>query len=57
MNLQEVIKAFGEISKASKNVPNGDKKSSGFQIAAILAIAGIGYLIYREWERRNELKQ
>jgi len=56
MNLQEVIKAFGEVSKATKNIPNGNKNNNGFQIIALLAFAGMGYLFYREWERRKKLE-
>ena len=54
MNIENVKQIFG--SPAIVSGQPATKKSNGFQIAAILTIGVIGYMIYREWKRKQENK-
>ncbi len=55
MNIEDVIKVCGQLSQTPQSMPNGNKKSNGFPILAVLIIGGVGYLFYREWKRRKDL--
>ena len=55
MNIDNVKQIFGSPAMGSGQPTT--KKSNGFQIAAILTVGVIGYLIYREWKRRKDLER
>jgi hypothetical protein len=57
MNIQDVIKACGPLQQAPQVIPVGSKKGNGLIIVVLILSAGIGYLIYREWTRKNDLEK
>ena len=57
MNIDDVIKACGPLQQAPQVIPVGNKNSNGQLILIVILIAGIGYLIYRDWKRKNDLEK
>jgi hypothetical protein len=57
MRLQDVINVFGTLSDPIQNTTNSGKKGKEFPFIEMLLIGGIGYLIYLEWKRKNEIDQ
>ncbi len=54
MNIEDVIKACGPLQQSPQVIPVGNKKGNGLIIVVLILSAGIGYLIYREWKRKND---
>ena len=54
MNIEDVIKVCGPLQQAPQVIPLGNKKGNGLIIVVLILSAGIGYLIYREWKRKND---
>ena len=57
MNLQDVIKVCGELPQTPASITNDVKKSNIAPIIGVLALAGISYLIYREWKSSKDLEK
>jgi hypothetical protein len=57
MSIDEVIKACGPLQQAPQVIPVGNKKGNGLEIAVVILIGGIGYLIYCEWKRKSDLEE
>ena len=57
MNLQDVIKVCGELPQTPASITNDVKKSNLAPIIGLLALAGISYLIYREWKSSKDLEK
>lgn len=57
MNLQDVIKVCGELPQTPASITNDVKKSNIAPIIGVLALAGISYLIYREWKSIKDLEK
>ena len=57
MNLQDVIKVCGKLPQTPASITNDVKKSNLAPIIGLLALAGISYLIYREWKRKKRIEE
>lgn len=57
MNLQDVIKVCGKLPQTPASITNDVKKSNLAPIIGLLALAGISYLIYREWKSSKDLEK
>ena len=57
MNIQDVIKVCGELPQTPASITNAVKKSNLAPIIGLLALAGISYLIYREWKSSTDLEK
>jgi len=57
MNLQDVIKVCGELPQTPASITNDVKKTNIAPIIGVLALAGISYLIYREWKSSKDLEK
>jgi hypothetical protein len=58
MNIEDVIKACGPLPQAPQSMPSGSKKINGIIIGISLSvIAIVGYLYYRELQRKKDLNK
>lgn len=57
MNLQDVIKVCGELPQTPSSITNDVKKTNLAPIIGLLVLAGISYLIYREWKSSKDLEK